>query len=331
MLNKTQKNAYELIQSDARFVYSLTVISQNARHIDSNYILMSLPYVGVFADGAEQWCKKAKLEKPQFNEAEKSFYAHMRQGHKILKMGYEEFSLALSKKLAESECYFYNNRSLLEKVIGYYNVGTDVCNGKFCGNTLLCALNVPDWTFNNENIGPMLRDMSVVAGKLAASLGCKDFPPFLYNDNLYVTYKDFHFFKNSPLKIHDDFGVALFSILCNINYAVEFIENYFVEEIPQKFKIAYLQYYYLCDFIKEMNLYKGTNFMIDDSLVNRDFRNCIAHYGLGQFMREDEIMPDDILKGLTYKAFKMDYQSAKAKLHSILKDLETKISQVVLK
>ena len=44
-------------------------------------------------------------------------------------------------------------------------------------------------------------------------------------------------------------GFVLFCILCNINYTIEFLDKYFVEEIPQKFKYAYLQYYYICDFI----------------------------------------------------------------------------------
>lgn len=49
----------------------------------------------------------------------------------------------------------------------------------------------------------------------------------------------------------NNLGFVLFCILCNINYIIEFLDKYFVEEIPQKFKYAYLQYYYICDFIEE--------------------------------------------------------------------------------
>ena len=54
MLNPVQKAAYELIQADARFFYTLTVIQRNAKNISGNYIMMSQPYIGLFTDGAEQ-------------------------------------------------------------------------------------------------------------------------------------------------------------------------------------------------------------------------------------------------------------------------------------
>ena len=99
--------------------------------------------------------------------------------------------------------------------------------------------------------------------------------------------------------------------MCNINYTIEFLDKYFVEEIPQKFKYAYLQYYYICDFIEELNSANKTNYYIDKTLKNRSLRNCFAHYGLGQFLEEIEINEKDVLKGLTEKAFNIDYFSCK--------------------
>ena len=61
MLNKVQKAAFDLIQSDARFIYTLVDMQNNAKNINSNYVMMSIPYIGIFADGAEQWCKKIGL------------------------------------------------------------------------------------------------------------------------------------------------------------------------------------------------------------------------------------------------------------------------------
>ena len=84
--NRVQKAAFDLIQSDARFLYTLTNIHQNAHNIRSNYIMMCQPYIGIFADGAEQWCKKLRLEAPAFNEREKMYYTALRQGHKAITM-----------------------------------------------------------------------------------------------------------------------------------------------------------------------------------------------------------------------------------------------------
>ena len=286
---------------------------------------MSQPYIGLFADGAEQWCRKLGLGAPQFTDTEKTYYTALRQSHKLYEISYSDYLSALMMKFKASDNHFYKIRSLREKLLGYYNVGTDLCNGHFCGNTILCALYTPVDTLNNEEIGPWIRDISVVSGKLAGFFDCQNFPPYSYDDSILVKYEDYHFYKNCPLKVKTDLGFLLFSILCSVNYAIEFIERYFVEEIPQKFKFAYLQYYYLCDFIKELNAANGTTFYINDSMKDRSFRNCLAHYGLGQYLSESDLIDDDVLKGLTNKAFNMNYSDAKDKLYLYLTELTNQI------
>lgn len=325
-LNKIQTAAYELIQSDARFLYTLTDMGQRASNIRSNYIMMSQPYIGIFADGAEQWCKKLGLIAPTFNDQEKEFYSALRQSHKILEKTYAEYATILMDKLLESDRYFYSIRSPREKLFGYYNIGADICNGEYCGNTVLCAAYMPIPFWDNQNVGILIKNISVIAGKLAAFFDCRGFPPYQYEDKKNVVeYKDFHFFGNCPLKEKTELGVVLFSILCNINYATIFIEKYFSEEIPQKFKFAYLQYYYLCDFIEELQVAKGVNYSIDKSLQNRELRNCLAHYGLGQYLEEKDIISTDILKGLTNKAFNLEYFEAKQRLFECLHHLRNQI------
>ena len=271
ILNNTQLTAYELIQSDARFLYTMTDIQRNAKNINSNYIMMCQPYIGIFTDGAEKWCRKLGLDAPRFSVEEKKYYTALRNSHKLFELPYVSYISSLTEKFNASDAYFYKIRRLREKILGYYNVGTDLCNGEFCGNTILCAFYTPVDTLNSKEVGPWIRDVSVVSGKLAAFLGCTDFSPYKYDDSIHVKYKDYHFFKNCPLKEKTDLGFLLFSILCSINYAIEFIDKYFVDEIPQKFKFAYLQYYYLCDFITELNTVNGTHFYINNSLKDRDF------------------------------------------------------------
>lgn len=66
-------------------------------------------------------------------------------------------------------------------------------------------------------------------------------------------------------------------------------------------------------------------------MKNREFRNCLAHYGLGQYLNESELNSDDILKGLTQKAFDLDYLSTKNKLYSILDNFVIQLKNYVLK
>lgn len=330
MLNKTQEAARQLIQADARFLYTLVDMQRNAKDIRSNYMVMSQPYIGLFADGAEQWCHKLGLDAPRFNDVEKEYYSALRQSHKIFAKSYDDFMSALTNKFDASDEHFFAIRGLHEILFGYDNVGVDLCGQEFCGNTILCALYTPVNTLDDNDVGPWIRNISVVSGKLAAFFECTHYPPYEYNKTLKVKYKDYHFYQNCPIKVKTSFGFLLFSILCSINFVIQFIDKVFVEEIPQKFKFAYLQYYYLCDFIKELNMANDTHFHIDESLINREFRNCLAHYGLGQYLSEDEVRPDDVLKGLTNKAFSMDYAEAKATLYEYLRDLVGQIKSEIL-
>lgn len=315
---------------DARFLYTLTDIQNTANNIDSNYIMMCQPYIGIFTDGAEQWCKKIGLTAPAFNKEEKKYYSSLRQSHKLFEQSYTAYMQLLKEKFEESDNHFYSIRTLHERILGYYNVGTDICHNEFCGNTITTAMYMPINVFDKKNVGMWIKNISIISGKLADYFGCTKFPPYKYDDSIVVTYKDYHFYKNCPLKIKNEYGLLLFSIICSINYVTKFIDRYFVEEIPQKFKFAYLQYYYLCDFIKELNLHNRTDFHIDDSMKNRELRNCFSHYGLGLYMSESEIMEDDILKGLTNKAFNMNYADAKVALYTILDETVLQIKRTLL-
>lgn len=326
MLNKVQMAAYDLIQSDARFLYTIVHIYNNAENIESNYIMMCTPYIGIFTDGVEQWCKKIGAHAPVFNKAEKEFYTALRQSHKLFEKAYEEYTLLLLGKLRESDKYFYDIRSLYEKFFGYYNVGVDYCNGEFCGNTILCAMYMPFKLLGNENAGIQLKELMAFTGEISAYILGMDIYPYSYDDKKVIArYQDYHFYQNCPIKLKNDLGFVLFCILCSINYVIEFIDKYFVEEIPQKFKYAYLQYYYLCDFLEELNAANKTNYYINKSLQSRSLRNCLAHYGLGQFLKEQEIVDEDIMKGLTNKAFDMDYYICKNQLYKYLRDLGQQI------
>ena len=329
MLNKVQKAAYELIQSDARFIYALTDMLRNAEDIETNYILMSQPYIGVFADGAEQWCRKVGLQAPKFSATEKEYYTILRGRHKLYELSYEEYTSLLMEKFYESEKYFYSIRRLREKILGYNNVGVDLCEGEFCGNTILCALYTPFSFLGNANAGIWMKNISVIAGELAGFFECNELPVYRYKTDLDIKPRDFHFFKYCPLKKKNELAFLLFSVLCTINYVICFIDKYFEEEIPQKFKFAYLQYYYLCDFVKEINMHNNLWLTLDNSLQDRKFRNCLAHYGLGQYLCEDEIIENDILKGLTKKAFDMEYDEAKAFIYIELKSLTSQIKSVI--
>ncbi len=324
-LERVQKCAYYLMQEDARFLYSLVDISKNTDNLDSNYICMSMPYIGLFADGAEQWCKKVGLAVPSFTQEEKEYYVHLRSSIKSFEQGYAEYLDSIKLHLYKSDEHFKNIR--FGRLL-YYNVGTDIFLGSFCGNTILCSSYIPYDCFE-KSIGVQLKNISVVAGKIAAALGCNKFEPYKHVDEK-SSYRDYHFYNNSPLRMNNDIGLVLFCVLCSINYVTTFIEKYYSDEIPQKLKFAYLQYYYLCDFLSQIEKYTNIKIEIDVSLKNREFRNCLAHYGLGTYMKEMDLVQGDMLVGLTNKAFGMDYYETKRKINGILENITRQIENMIL-
>lgn len=327
-LNKVQEAAFELVLEDSRFLLTLADIFKNAKNANNNYISMTLPYIGIFADGAEQWGRKVGFQVSKFSPEEKEYYSIIRGGHKLYEYSYDALKSILQNKLKESDDHFFKIRTPLEKIIGYRNFGADKVMGQYCGNTILCAAYNPFSPFDSTS-GLKVQKLSEVAGKLALFYGGGIITPYLYSDVLTLTYEDFHFEKSSPIKITSFEGFILFSMLCNINYAIVFIENFFKEEIVQKFKFAYLQYYYLCKFVKEINENTEYELLINDSLCNKAFRNCLSHYGLGQFLEESDIKKDDPLKGLTLKAFNLNYITAKNRVYEYLTELANQIKTII--
>lgn len=327
-LNRVQNAAFALIREDARFLITLVDIFQNAKNVDNNYISMALPYIGIFADGAEQWGRKVGLQVSEFSREEKNYYSIIRDGHKLFEKSYDDLQNSLQEKLKESDDYFYNIRSTKEKIIGYQNFGVDKVKGQYCGNTILCAAYNPFSPFISSS-GPKVKRLSEVAGNLAAFYCGDTEMPYQYSEILTVTYDDFHFNKNSPICIKSFDGFILFSILCNINYVTVFVENFFTEEIVQKVKFSYLQYYYLCKFVKEFNAYTDYELVLNNSLYDKKFRNCLAHYGLGQFLEESDLNEEDPLKGLTKKAFNLNYFDIKNILYEYLTDLANQIKEII--
>ena len=224
-MNIVQNAAYDLIQSDARFVYTLTEISKNVKTYNNNFMLMSLPYLGIFADGSAQWGKKVGLQSPNFTAEEKEYYTTIRKSHKLFEKKYDEFSSLLCEELSKFDKYCCGIFPKLAKIIGYDNVGTDLYNGEFCGNTILCSVYVPIKIYDNASVGPWIRNMSVVAGKLAAFYMGNNQKPYRYNKDVALKSKDYIFYDNSPLTMNNALGIVLFSVLCSINYVIEFIDK----------------------------------------------------------------------------------------------------------
>lgn len=67
----------------------------------------------------------------------------------------------------------------------------------------------------------------------------------------------------------------------------------------------------------------------NSDLKKRELRNCLAHYGLGQYIKNSDIVQSDVLKGLTIKAFKKDYFEVKEELYKFMNELADQIKRII--
>lgn len=143
--------------------------------------------------------------------------------------------------------------------------------------------------------------------------------------SMLFTYKDYGGFVKSPVgnKFSDRF--MLFSLLCQIQFALICIEQFIMEECATKLRFLYLQYYYAVDMIDQYNSKTGADISIDRRWVSGEFRNSMAHYKVGVALGSNEIISTDPLFGLTQKFLGCDYFELKQTIKTILESIAEQI------
>lgn len=108
------------------------------------------------------------------------------------------------------------------------------------------------------------------------------------------------------------------------------VDKFIVPEIPAKLRFAYILYYYLCDTLPQINNMHGTSFHVDREYHSQDFRNAMAHYKVGVYLRANEIVPEDPMFGMTKKAFGEDFVQTKDTIMQELKRLADQLKDYLM-
>lgn len=327
-LTVQQRAAKELIQSDLRYLFT---ILKNRGFIKSNYVVSMMPYQGLVVNGAEAWVAAMNnvapgaIDAPRFTQEEKLFYDAARQSIKLWEMPYEEVYTLLRRKYVESDRHFSSLCKPIARYLHLYDIfGADLTDeGHFCGNTILDAVYLPGYDYTDSTYGPNLRDMAVIGGKYIPIFDAME--AYAVNSNLHFHDQDYGGFVKSPVGNKFSYRFVLFSILCQVNFIVHALDRYILPEVPTKLRFAYILYYYLCDMLPQINEAHGTSFTLSRDFYSQDFRNAMAHYKLGVYLKAHEVLADDPMFGLTQKAFNCDYQEVKRKIFCELKSLSTQL------
>ena len=224
-----QNVARELIRCDLRYLFT---IFNNRDSIKSNYVVSMIPYQSLMVDGVEAWVAAMNnvcpgvINAPRFTPKEKLFYDAARQSIKLWEMPYEDIYALLEKHYAESDDYFASLCKPIAKHLRLYDIfGADLTNdGHFCGNTILDTVYLPGYCYGDSAYGPSLQEMAVIGGKYIPIFDAMEV--YKINSNLQFHYRDYGGFRKSPIGNEFSYRFVLFSILCNINYVIEFIRKF---------------------------------------------------------------------------------------------------------
>lgn len=186
-------------------------------------------------------------------------------------------------------------------------------------------MTLPGYHLDNSNYGPTLKGLSIVSGKYVA---CFDaLKPFTIIDSAAAKNRDFGGFVKSPVGNTFSYKFVLFSLLCQLNFLIYGVNNLLVENPPTKLRFSYIMYYYLCNVLPEVNATHDTNFELNRRYQSREFRNAMAHYKLGAYLKPSELIFDDSMFGMTQKGFGLDYCAFEEIIMSELLSLSVQIEK----
>lgn len=327
-LSKTEQVTLELIQSDLQFLYT---VYQNKLVSGSSYFVALLPYMGMIIDGCETWINKVdklKLHSLKFSKEEQYYYSELRNSIKLWETSFEDLNVLLKKKYNESDIYFSNCCNSIAKDLKLYDIfGTYLINGRYCDNTILDMLFVPNFDYSGID-GEYIKRMFAFSGKIITLFGMNKEPMLKTDDSILFDNKDYGGFVKSPTGNNFSEKFVLFSVLCSINFIIYGIDKYILPEVTTKLRFAYIQYYYLMEQIPQINKHFNTQFYMNSKWLDpkNKFRNCMAHYGIGVVLSQQEVIETDLFGGLTQKVFGEEWISIKNSIINELRKLSEQIS-----
>lgn len=267
----------------------------------------------------------------RFNTEEKQFYSELRSCIKIWDTPLDELYCLLMKKYEESNTYHSGCCKPIARDLRLYDIyGVTYIDGHPCDNTLLDMVFIPRFDYYSFD-SRYLEYMAEFAGITIAAFGITEKNLFS-TSSITIKTEDYGGFIKSPIGEEFNVNYVLFSILCSINFLIYGIEGFIRTEIPLKLRLAYIQYFYLVQQLPSLNAKLGSSFSITNKWYDSSsgFRNCMAHYGLGSIITQEEAVVDDSFGGITHKFFGIPWIELKIELYHELQDLSNQITDYLI-
>lgn len=327
MLSNTEKVVYKLIQLDFELICE--IYFRNDELTNTLYTLSFNGYYGMIIDGSTKWMLKVKELKsivPQISTQQKKYYNHLRQSIKFWDMSYDDYIENMTAVYKDSESYFANQTSSIARILKIYDVyGVAYFNKEPIGNTIHYSMVLPSFDYKTFTLDKeYVINLNEYAGRLIRNTDIKLNDSLVDFSNIDITAKDRGGIKKIGIE-KDTKLFFLYNLICLISfnlYGLKPLKNSF---LPSILRMNYILYFYLDTILEEVNIDNKTDFFIDSQYIDTQFRNCMAHYGIGNLLRQDEVDLNDPFGGLTQKIFSMDYVLLNKKIEA---NFETLLKQI---
>lgn len=327
MLSNTEKVVYRLIKLD--FEMLCIIYFGNDKLNNTLYNLSFNGYYGMIIDGSTKWMAKVKGLKsgvPKISSQQRTYYNQLRQSIKFWDMSYYDYINRMAEVYRYTENYYRNQTSLIAKKMKIYNVyGVSFINNEPIGNTIHFSMVIPSFNFNTFELEKeYVINLNEYAGKLMRNNKVNLNESFAGFSNMNITAKD----RGGIKKIGIEKDIRLFflynlkCLICFNLYGLKPLKKSF---LPSILRINYILYYYLYSILEDVNIDNKSDFFVDSQYIDTRFRNCMAHYGIGNLLRQDEVDLNDTFGGLTQKIFSMDYNLLNEKIEE---NLEVLLEQI---
>jgi len=280
-------------------------------------------------DGSTKWMLKVKDLKskvPKISSQQIKYYNHLRQSIKFWDMSYGDYIDKMKEVYKDSEIYFAKQTSSIARILKIYDVyGISYFNKEPIGNTIHYSMVLPSFDFKTFKLDKeYVINLNEYAGRLIRNNNINLHDSFIDFSDIDITAKDRGGIKKIGIE-KDTKLFFLYNLICLISfnlYGLKPLKNSF---FPSILRMNYILYFYLDTILKEVNIDNKTDFFIDSQYIDTQFRNCMAHYGIGNLLRPDEVDLNDPFGGLIQKKFGIDYVLLNEKIEE---NFETLLKQI---
>ncbi|MDH6368184.1 MULTISPECIES: hypothetical protein [unclassified Breznakia] len=324
-MNKIETNILNLIYTDLyNYIIFILKIMNFDEELKSPLLLALFPNIALLLKESHKWISKVSKSKSFENLKYIEIISGIRES---IKQEFEEIDSVV--ELHQTE--FKTNTKILGKI--RKDIGIAYYDGHPIVNSIWNAYNLK--IINGTGSSKFTKEQIISLGEF-----CSSFPLAVINElnpknnilEIASTYKDTLNLKQ--IILWKDFNLSIdfkpysvdlfciFSLLCQLNFYILIVEPN-LKDTTLCFRYKYLLYYYSNQLLKrcchslQWKLTISTN-----QLMNKEFRNCMAHYGMSHYMkmRFDENI---VFFGSIEKAFSLSYKDVDDLLTKYISEIRT--------